>query len=67
MTSGSSSVDLDRLLRWEAAGGTWSVLTERQGSVTIALCRCDGGEEADRMTTSDPAVLIYVTANGDGS
>ena len=69
--------DLDRLLRWEDAGGTWRVLarsprsgTSTQGvdlggagstvALTIALCRCDGGEEADRFTTSAPAVIEHV-------
>ncbi len=60
-----SSADLERIQRWETAGGTWVLAGERPGSVTISLCRCDGGEEAERMTTADPAVRAYVRAAGD--
>jgi hypothetical protein len=28
--------------------------------VTIALLRCDGGEEVERLTTSDPRTLAFV-------
>lgn len=52
--------DLDKLLRWEGAGGTWRVLSRRSGSLTISLCRCDGGEEVERFTTSSPAVVRQV-------
>lgn len=55
-----STADLERLLRWEGAGGTWRILTELDGSVMVSLCRCDGGEEADRFTTDDADVLEYV-------
>ena len=52
--------DLDRLLRWERAGGTWEVVGRRGDDLTISLCRCDGGEEADRFTTADPQVRAYI-------
>jgi hypothetical protein len=52
--------DLDRLRRWEDAGGTWRVAARPPGTVTLALCRCDGGEEVDRLTSADPAVLDHV-------
>jgi hypothetical protein len=54
------SDDLARLRRWEDAGGTWQVLSRRPGAVIVALCRCDGGEEADRFGTADPRVLAYL-------
>lgn len=54
--------DLDRLLRWEQAGGTWEVVGRDDERVTISLCRCDGGEEADRFTTADPQVRAYIDA-----
>lgn len=57
---GSASEDLLRLTRWEDAGGTWEVLALRDGRVTIALCRCDGGEEADRFTSADPALIAHL-------
>ena len=60
MTDGSNGDDLDRLLRWEDAGGTWRVTARRAETVTVALCRCDGGEEVDRFTSSEPVVLHHV-------
>ena len=29
-------------------------------SVTVALCRCDGGEEVDRFSSDDPELLSYL-------
>jgi hypothetical protein len=52
--------DLDRLRRWEDSGGTWRVVGRRADTVTIALCRCDGGEEVDRFASTDPAVRGHV-------
>ena len=52
--------DLERLRRWEGAGGTWRVVTRRADTVTVALCRCGGGEEVDRFTTVDPAAIGHV-------
>lgn len=54
--------DLDRLLRWEQAGGTWEVVGRSAQELTISLCRCDGGEEADRFTTTDPQVRAHIAA-----
>jgi hypothetical protein len=48
------------LRRWEDLGATWRVLARRPGAVTVSLCRCDGGEEADRLTSDDPALLAYL-------
>jgi hypothetical protein len=38
------------LLRWEAAGGHWRVLSRTDRGVTVALVTCDGGEEMSRLT-----------------
>ena len=54
------SDDLDRLRRWVDSGGTWRVIGRRTDALTIALCRCDGGEVVDRLATCDPAVLDHV-------
>jgi hypothetical protein len=57
------SVDRDRvaeLIRWEEAGATWQVVSRTARAVTIALLRCDGGEEVDRFTSDDPRLLAYV-------
>lgn len=55
-----TSADVDRLTRWENFGGTWQVIARTADGVTLALCRCDGGEEVDRWTTDDPDVLALV-------
>ena len=55
--------DRDRvaeLVRWEDAGATWQVVARTRHGVTIALLRCDGGEEVDRFTSDDPRLLAYV-------
>lgn len=49
-----------RLQRWEDAGGVWQVLTRGQDRMSVALLRCDGGEEADRFSSQDPALLEFV-------
>ena len=48
------------LQRWETSGAVWRVLNRTSAEVTVALCRCDGGEEVERFTSGDPAVLAYV-------
>jgi hypothetical protein len=48
------------LLRWEDSGADWQVVARTQRGVTVALMRCDGGEEADRFTTNDPKLLKFV-------
>jgi hypothetical protein len=56
-------VDSDRaaeLQRWEDSGAVWSVVSRRNGRVTVALLRCDGGEEVDRFTSGEPGLLHYI-------
>jgi hypothetical protein len=48
------------LRRWTDAGGVWRVAGRRSGSVTVALYQCTGGEEVDRLTSSDPDLLRYL-------
>ncbi|AUH68779.1 MULTISPECIES: hypothetical protein [Gordonia] len=52
-----SGDDLERLQRWEDNGAQWEVVSLRPDSATIALLRCDAGEEVDRFVTTDPRVL----------
>ena len=52
--------DVDRVRRWEDSGGRWQVLAQRDHAVTVSLCRCDGGEEADRLTSTDPDLLAFL-------
>jgi hypothetical protein len=56
-------MDSDRvaeLQRWEDAGAVWSVVSRKQDRVTVALLRCDGGEEVDRFSSDDPRLLDYI-------
>ncbi len=54
--------DVAALRRWELAGGTWHVSSSTDDVVTISLCRCDGGEEVERLVSRDPTLCAYVTA-----
>lgn len=47
---------VDRLLRWEEAGGTWYAV----GSGEVALCRCDGGEVVERLFVNDEETAAYL-------
>ena len=50
-------MDTDRvaeLQRWELSGAVWSIVSRKQDRVTVALLRCDGGEEVDRFTSYVP-------------
>ena len=60
MTDGAPGEALGRLRRWEDAGGTWRVTARRAETVTVALCRCDGGEEVDRFTSDDPLLRDFI-------
>lgn len=46
--------------RWQDSGAHWRVLGRTAGSLTIALLRCDGGEEVDRFTSTDQRLLDFV-------
>lgn len=48
------------LRRWEDAGAVWEVVAETPSGVTVALLRCDGGEEVDRFTSDDPRLREFV-------
>lgn len=55
------------LRRWENAGAHWAVIERRRDAVTIALLRCDGGEEVERFTSADPALLAFLKDRGDAA
>ncbi|MGA9746934.1 MAG: hypothetical protein WBQ50_05715 [Nocardioides sp.] len=55
-----ASEDLQALLRWERSGAVWRVLGRRADEVTVGLFTCDGGEEMDRLSSSDPVLLRHV-------
>ena len=48
------------LKRWQDSGAAWEVMSRRGDTVTIALLRCDGGEEMDRFTSDDARLLDFV-------
>lgn len=66
MVVGMSPDRVADLQRWEDSGAHWRVLTRTSNSITIALLRCDGGEEVDRFTSSDPRLLDFVGARNAG-
>jgi hypothetical protein len=55
------------LTRWQDAGGIWRVVARSNAQVTIALCRCDGGEEVERLSTGDVGTLRWVESECVGS
>jgi hypothetical protein len=48
------------LQRWQDTGAVWEVISRKRRSVTIALLRCDGGEEVDRFTSDDAGLLEFI-------
>jgi hypothetical protein len=58
MTSDHDPVDV--LKRWEDFGGTWQVISHTGPSVVVSMCRCDGGEEVQRLSSADPALLTWL-------
>lgn len=51
---------LETLRRWETSGGHWRVLSRSPAGLLVSLLRCDGGEEAHRFTSADPALATYI-------
>lgn len=51
---------IEVLRRWADSGGIWRVAGRRSGSVTVALYQCTGGEEVDRLVSSDPELIRYL-------
>ncbi len=51
---------VDTLVRWEDHGAVWRVVGRTASEVTVALCRCDGGEEVERLVSGDPDLLAFV-------
>ena len=48
------------LQRWETSGAVWRVVARTGAGVTVALCRCDGGEEVERFTSGAPELIAYL-------
>ncbi|WP_114906084.1 hypothetical protein [Ornithinimicrobium murale] len=54
------STDRETLERWAEFGGVWRVVAADDGAATVSMCRCDGGEEVQRLTTVDPELLTWL-------
>jgi hypothetical protein len=64
--TGVATSPVDILQRWEEFGGAWRIV-QHSPLLTISLCRCDGGEEVERLVSDDPAVATWLagrTASG---
>jgi hypothetical protein len=57
---------VDDLRRWVESGAVWRVVHRTPGRVTVALLRCDGGEEAGRLTSTHPRTLRFVADAAEG-
>jgi hypothetical protein len=51
---------VELLRRWESFGAAWRVVSRSSGAVTVALCRCDGGEEVTRVTSASPELDAWL-------
>ena len=51
---------LETLQDWQDAGGHWQVIARSETRVTVALLRCDGGEEVDRLSSADSGALAFL-------
>jgi hypothetical protein len=48
------------LKRWQDSGAVWEVISRHADTLTIALMRCDGGEEMDRFTSDDAQLRDFI-------
>jgi fatty-acyl-CoA synthase len=54
---------LDTLRQWELNGGTWRVVERSGTGAVVDLCTCTG-EPMERLSSSDPALLAYLSDPG---
>ena len=50
------------LERWQQSGAVWRVVERGRSRVSVALLRCDGGEEVERLSSTDPIWLGHLQA-----
>jgi hypothetical protein len=58
--AGRGTEPVELLRRWEDFGAVWRVVARTPREVTVVLCRCDGGEEVSRITSSSPELLGWL-------
>lgn len=51
---------VEELRRWQDSGAVWRVDSRTPDAVTIAMLRCDGGEEVERFSSDDPELLAFI-------
>jgi hypothetical protein len=57
----TTGTDLVRVLnRWQDSGAVWRVVERTPSRITVALLRCDGGEEVQRLSSSNPIWLAFL-------
>ena len=52
--------EVEKLTRWRDSGGGWQVVSRADDRIAIALLTCDGGEEMERFTSTDPRLIAWV-------
>lgn len=52
--------DRETLERWAQFGGVWRVVALDDRAATVSMRRCDGGEEIQRLTTQDAALVAWL-------
>lgn len=60
MPDSPTSPAVAALIRWQDSGGVWRVLGRRGAHMTIGLFECTGGDEVDRIVSTDPALRAFV-------
>lgn len=59
--------DRQTLERWAEFGGVWRVVASDEQAATVSLCRCDGGEEVQRLTTQEPDLVAWLAHHPESS
>ncbi len=55
-----ASADLEDLLRWEGAGGTWQLISSSGESVELTLLTCGQDEVMGRLSSHEHDLIEYV-------
>lgn len=61
------ATDRETLQRWEDFGGVWRVVASDRHTATVSMCRCDGGEEVQRLTTRDAELVAWLAEHSEST